>query len=90
MKLYHGCSVEHLRSILLNGLSPRADKKSNWKKAPSRSDMVYLTAAYPFYFALKHKGIVAVVEIDSARSSSRHYLLLGTDRTAARAHKFCR
>jgi hypothetical protein len=65
MKLYHGCSVENLRSILLNGLCPRLEEKSNWKKAPSRSDMVYLTVAYPFYFALSHKGTVAVVEIDT-------------------------
>ena len=61
MKLYHGCSVENLRSILLNGLRPRGYTKSNWRKTPSRSDMVYLTAAYPFYFALSHTGIVAVV-----------------------------
>jgi len=73
MKLYHGCSVENLRSILLNGLCPRADKKSNWKKAPSRSDMVYLTAAYPFYFALSHKGIVAVVEIDTRGLSRKRF-----------------
>ena len=65
MKLYHGCSVENLRSILVNGLCPRFEKKSNWKKAPSRSDMVYLTVAYPFYFALSHKGLAAVVEIDT-------------------------
>ena len=45
MKLCHGCSVENLRSILLNGFRPRLEEKSNWKKAPSRPDMVYLTVA---------------------------------------------
>ena len=73
MKLYHGCSVENLKSILLNGLCPRLEKKSNWKKAPSRSDMVYLTVAYPFYFALGHKGTVAVVEIDTKGLSRNRF-----------------
>jgi hypothetical protein len=73
MKLYHGCSVENLRSILLNGLCPRLEKKSNWKKAPSRTDMVYLTVAYPFYFALSHKGTVAVVEIDTKGLSRKRF-----------------
>ena len=65
MKLYHGCSAESLRSILTGGLCPRLEKRSNWKKAPSRTDMVYLTVAYPFYFALSHRGFAAVVEIDT-------------------------
>lgn len=73
MKLYHGCSVENLRSILLNGLQPRLEKKSNWKKAPSRPDLVYLTVAYPFYFALSHKGTVAVVEIDTKGLKHKHF-----------------
>jgi hypothetical protein len=73
MKLYHGCSVENLRSILVNGLCPRLEKKSNWTKAPSRSDMVYLTVAYPFYFALSHKGTVAVVEIDTKGLSRKRF-----------------
>lgn len=64
MKLYHGCSAKDLRSIMTNGLRPRLDKESNWKKNPSRPDMVYLTVAYPFYFALCHEGLAGVVEID--------------------------
>ena len=55
MKLYHGCSLEN-RAIFTGGLCPRGEKTSNWKKAPSRSDMVYLTIAYPFYFALSHNA----------------------------------
>ena len=73
MKLYHGCSVENLRSIMTTGLRPRLEKKSNWKKAPSRPDMVYLTVAYPFYFALSRKGIVAVVGIDTKGLSRKRF-----------------
>lgn len=65
MKLYHGCSAKDLRSIMTNGLCPRWDKESNWKKNPSRPDMVYLTVAYPFYFALCHEGFAGVVEIEA-------------------------
>jgi hypothetical protein len=65
MKLYHGCSAKDLRSIMTKGLCPRQDKQSNWEKNPSRPDMVYLTVAYPFYFALCHEGIAGVVEIET-------------------------
>ena len=73
MKLYHGCSAESLRSILTNGLCPRLEKTSNWTKAPSRPDMVYLTVAYPFYFALNDKGFAAVVEIDTKGLSRKRF-----------------
>ena len=73
MKLYHGCSVEHLRSIVTEGLCPRSEKKSNWKKAPSRPDMVYLTDAYPFYFLLTHQGFAAVVEINTRGLSRKQF-----------------
>jgi hypothetical protein len=65
MKLYHGCAAKDLPSIMSNGLRPRWDKESNWKKNPSRPDMVYLTVAYPFWFALCHNGLAAVVEIEA-------------------------
>ena len=65
MKLYHGCSAKDLPSIMTNGLCPRLDKQSNWEKNPSRPDMVYLTVAYPFYFALCHEGLAGVVEIEA-------------------------
>ena len=65
MKLYHGCSAKDLRSIMTNGLCPRQDKQSNWEKNPSRPDMVYLTVAYAFYFALCHEGLAGVVEIET-------------------------
>ena len=50
---------------MTNGLCPRRDKQSNWEKNPSRSDMVYLTVAYPFYYALCHEGLAGVVEIEA-------------------------
>ena len=51
MKLYHGCSVEHLQSIVTQGLCPWSEKKSNWKKAPSRPDMVYPLSLVRFRLA---------------------------------------
>jgi hypothetical protein len=75
MKLYHGCSANDLLSIMTNGLCPRSDKKSNWKKNPSRPDMVYLTVAYPFYFALCHEGLAGVVEIEARGWIARDFFL---------------
>src|SRR5436190_1692282 len=50
--LYHGTSAEYLPSILEHGLQPRGKKPSQWEKAPSRSDLVYLTDnAYAVHFA---------------------------------------
>lgn len=65
MKLYHGCSAKDLPSIMTNGLCPRGHRQSNWKKNPSRPDMVYLTVAYPFYYALCQEGLAGVVEIEA-------------------------
>jgi hypothetical protein len=58
MKLYHGTSTKRLDEILKHGLRPRKGRKckSNWKEYPSRTDMVYLTSAYPFYFAASAAG----------------------------------
>jgi hypothetical protein len=70
MKLYHGTSSRFLKDILEKGLQPRRKGKGNWKQYPSRSDMVYLTTAYPFYFAMgtKEDGeLCLVIEIDSDR-----------------------
>ncbi|MCK9433707.1 MAG: hypothetical protein M0R32_02535 [Candidatus Cloacimonetes bacterium] len=51
--LYHGTSARHLPSILKSGLQPRGfHKNSNWAgKIISKKDFVYLTDAYPVYFA---------------------------------------
>lgn len=69
MKLYHGTSERFLDSILSNGITPRGKTKSNWS-CESRSDLIYLSVAYPFYFAfsaLKEEEKVVVIEIDSKK-----------------------
>lgn len=72
MKLYHGTSIDRLESILKNGLAPRENGESNWTKYPSVPGHVYLTTAYPFYFACMAKTDsddtrAVVLEIDSQR-----------------------
>jgi len=66
MELYHGTSIEKLDEILRNGITPREERQSNWKKAPSRSDMVYLSTVYPFYFSVcaANSNKTVVFEID--------------------------
>ena len=69
MKLYHGTSSRFLNAILKRGLHSRGSKKiGNWEKFPSRTDMVYLTVAYPFFFAAcctEKDEQSLVIEIDS-------------------------
>jgi hypothetical protein len=53
VKLYHGTGLKAARQILRDGILPRAKtRRSNWKKAPSGADRVYLTDSYPLYFAI--------------------------------------
>jgi hypothetical protein len=68
MKLYHGTSLRHLKSISDNGLVPRGARPSNWKAA-SDDKSVYLSDAYALYFAdqaqLDDEGLLLVeVETD--------------------------
>lgn len=67
MKLYHGTTNHFHSQVLRHGLKPRSKRSSNWKKNPSRSDMVYLTTTYPFYFATmsRDEKIGVVYEIDT-------------------------
>jgi hypothetical protein len=52
MRLYHGTSERWLEDILRRGIIPRGEAgEGNWDEFPSRPDMVYLTTAYPLYFA---------------------------------------
>jgi hypothetical protein len=70
MILYHGTSGGLLPSIRTKGLVPRRRRKSNWKDYPSRSDMVYLTTAYPLWFAFQamdEAELALVLEIDGDR-----------------------
>jgi hypothetical protein len=75
MLIYHGTSFKNLDSILNNGIDPRSeicwripsDGKSNWEEYESRDDMVYLTLAYPFYYAAcvtENDDPLVVFEID--------------------------
>lgn len=69
MNLYHGTSTEYLMSALKQGLRPRRQRASNWSQNPSRPDMVYLTTAYPFYYATRGQDhpTVVVFEIDATK-----------------------
>lgn len=80
MNIYHGTNHIYLKNILENGLTPREHKlsrnkrKSNWEKAPSRNDMVYMSTTYPWYYATltgelknndRKKGVVFEINLDT-------------------------
>lgn len=79
MKIYHGTSNIYTSQILKEGLIPRSTRTNgNWEKHVSRDDLVYLTTAYPWFFAMntssgvKDRDARAVVfEIDSAVITAR-------------------
>jgi hypothetical protein len=54
MILYHGTTERHLRAIQRHGLLPRRiTGESNWSgDVESKEDFVYLTDAYPVYYAV--------------------------------------
>lgn len=55
MILYHGTSSQHLEAIRRSGLQSRriTKRRSNWKGSiKSKLGFVYLTDAYPVYFAM--------------------------------------
>jgi hypothetical protein len=74
MKLYHGTSNIYTSQILKEGLIPRSTRTNgNWEEYVSREDLVYLTTAYPWFFATHTSAAVndrdtkaVVFEIDSA------------------------
>ncbi len=74
MKLYHGTGESSLKNILEDGIKPRGseNKRSNWKHTvQSRAGFVYLTSAYPFYFAMsatKGKEKCVIIEVDLPES----------------------
>lgn len=92
MFLYHGTSARFLDAALAEGIRPRGDGASNWKKAPSRSDMVYLARGYPFYYAVTGTDDpkVLVFEIDEELVNDRRlypdedYIWYMADRTGER------
>lgn len=70
MKLYHGTSESRARKIMVEGLKPRGKSgKTNWKHSiESNPNAVYLTDAYPLYFAVQASNgdeRWAVIEVDT-------------------------
>jgi len=79
MRLYHGTNSLFVEKCLKTGIAPRGFKKTNWKDYPSRSDLVYLTDAYPFYFAIcatKKKNqnpVVLEIDADQAKTEEERF-----------------
>jgi len=64
IELYHGTSVESADLIMQHGFKDRVGAgKGNWeKRVLSKAGFVYLTTAYPFFFAMNaSKGKMASV-----------------------------
>ena len=61
MIVYHGTSITNLDHILQNGLVPREidNRDTNWKDAPSRTDMIYLSRTA---FAIKYAWLATEEE----------------------------
>jgi hypothetical protein len=73
-RLYHGTSLTAARCAVVQGLMPRSyTKRNNWKHTVgSNPNAVYLTACYPFHFALnaaQDGEAGAIIEIDMAKVS---------------------
>ena len=73
IKLYHGTNVQNAKRILKEGLKDRIEsKRKNWEdNVESQSEFVYLTRAYPFYYAMNaaksedNEASVLLVEVDT-------------------------
>lgn len=73
MRLYHGTSTAALGGILRGGIHARGKRKTEWDRDgfPSKDFLVYLTTAYPLFFAQnaaqnRHGSWPMVVEVESA------------------------
>lgn len=69
MRLFHGTAASVANKAIAEGLRPRREtKRSNWTNCPSHPGGVYLTDAYPIYFAAQHNvAVAAVVEVETDR-----------------------
>lgn len=72
IQLYHGTSVKNAERILKEGLKDRIkSKRKNWKnEIESQSGFIYLTRAYPFFYAMNaansdKEASVLLVEVDT-------------------------
>lgn len=78
MKIYHGTAGKLIDTILKDGILPRSmTGNSNWEKFKSRDDMIYLTTAYPLYFAANAiKSVktdpMVIFEVDMDRLSFKN------------------
>jgi hypothetical protein len=83
-KLYHGTNIRYLDTILKQGLTPRqnteGEKKGNFTISPSHQDMVYMSTAYPWYYAVMAHEITkgdltkgVVFEIDTVALDESNY-----------------
>lgn len=69
MRLYHGTNAKFLPKIIKRGIWPRMiSARSNWPSFQSRPDMVYLSRAYPMYYAISACGEsapkIAIIEVE--------------------------
>lgn len=75
MKLYHGTSAATLPSILKEGIKPRGRKPGNYTATvKSNAQAVYLTTAYPLFFAQNSSEVgenLAILEIDTDNLDSK-------------------
>jgi hypothetical protein len=82
MRLYHGTSSRYLEQILKEGLTPRAERLSNWD-AESCDEVVYLTKTYGIHFASNARKSDAedmvIVEIDTDLLPDQEKLLADED-----------
>ena len=51
IRFFHGTSAQNLNDILQRGIQPRGEAVGNWPDLPSAPDHVYLTTAYPLWYA---------------------------------------
>lgn len=79
--LYHGTNGAAARDAIVNGLSGRGGK-GNWSHSvESHPDCVYLTDAYPAYFALNAVLKLGALLHDSTNDKARKRIMereLGT------------
>lgn len=74
----HGTSSKYVKKILKNGIVPRntSGLKSNWEAYASKEDMVYLSTAYPFYFAnstCEGDEMPAIFQIDLSKLNKKKF-----------------
>lgn len=74
----HGTSSKYVKAILKNGIVPRkiSGLESNWKEYASKETMVYLSTAYPFYFAntvCEKDEMPAIFQIDLSKLNKRKF-----------------